>query len=180
VALVVRGSGCQILGVQVARGRRGVNHVRFSGRLHGRPLAAGRYSITIEVVRGVSRTRIARIVVAIVPPGRRLTRAQRNAPLTLACGRRPGLELAALVAGTIPGSGSLAGVNATPSPRSSAPFKPPSRDDLLGAGAPPGLPVPGADGSLGWLAVLLIALLGVAGAGLVLYTLRFMKGSWNP
>jgi hypothetical protein len=176
----VRGSSCEVLGVQSARGRRGANHVRFSGRLHGRPLAPGRYSITIEAVRSGSRTRLGRLVVAIVPPGRRLTRAQRAAPVTLTCGGRPGSELAALVVGTIWGTDSLDGLNVTPSPRSSALSTPPSMGGVLGAEVPPRPHVPGAGDSFKWLAMFMIALLVMAGGGLILYALRFRRGSWIP
>jgi hypothetical protein len=179
--LVVRGSSCEILGVQVARGVRGANHVRFSGRLHGRPLAPGRYSITIEVVRGGSRLPIARIVVEIVPPDRHLTRAQRVAPVASpTCRRRAGRELAALVlAGAASRFDSPDSAKPTPPSGASVPFKPPSRGSILGVGAPPRVHLPGS--SFGWLLfVVLIAVLGVAGAVFVLYTLRFLNGSWNP
>jgi hypothetical protein len=183
VVLVVRGSSCEILGVQAARGLRGVNHVRFSGRLHGRPLAPGRYSITIEVVRGRSRMPIARIGVEIVRPDRRLTRGQRAAPVAIpTCRRRPGRELAALVfAGAVPGVDSLDGVKPTSPSAASAPFKPPNQGSALGVGAPPRVHLPGSPFSFGWLlSGLLIGVLGVAGAVFVLYTVRFLNGSWNP
>jgi len=163
VVLVVRGSSCEILGVQAARGLRGVNHVRFSGRLHGRPLAPGRYSITIEVVRGRSRMPIAPVAIPT-------------------CRRRPGRELAALVfAGAVPGVDSLDGVKPTPPSAASAPFKPPNQGSALGVGAPPRVHLPGSPFSFGWLlSGLLIGVLGVAGAVFVLYTVRFLNGSWNP
>ena len=66
-------------------GVKGLNRVRFNGRVHGRPLAPGRYLIDVVVVRGKSPKRVGRVAVEIVRPGRHLTKAQRAAPVGVAC-----------------------------------------------------------------------------------------------
>ena len=63
----------------------GLNRIRFTGRVHGRPLAPGRYMIDVVVVQGKSHKRVGRVAVEIVRPGRRLTKAQRGAPVEVAC-----------------------------------------------------------------------------------------------
>jgi hypothetical protein len=83
VELVVRENSapCSILGRKRVRGHEGMNRVRFDGRIRGKPLAAGRYTITVVVVRAGKRTSVGAIGVEVVPNGRRLTRGQRTAPV---------------------------------------------------------------------------------------------------
>jgi hypothetical protein len=78
-----------------------VNRVRFSGRLHGRPLATGRYSIAVVVVRGGSTKRIGKIGVEVVPPGSRVARS--SSPVEAPCAASSeGPPLPAVVIGTAP------------------------------------------------------------------------------
>jgi len=87
VLLVVRSGGgsCDVLGRRQVAGVRGLNRVRFMGRVHGRPLAPGQYIIDVVVVRGKSHKRVGRVAVEIVRPGSRLTKAQRVAPVGVFC-----------------------------------------------------------------------------------------------
>jgi hypothetical protein len=87
VELVVRQSGpaCAVVGRKHLRGHEGVNRVRFQGRYGGRALPPGRYTITVVVVRAGRHTSVGTVAVEIVPDGRRLTRAQRTAPVDAGC-----------------------------------------------------------------------------------------------
>ena len=71
VLLVVRSAAgsCEVLGRRRVAGASGLNRVRFRGRVHGRPLAPGRYLIDVVVVRGKSPKRVGRVTVEIVRPG---------------------------------------------------------------------------------------------------------------
>jgi hypothetical protein len=183
VVLVVRaeGSACTVVGRKRVRGHTGLNRVPFNGRVNGRPLAAGRYTVTVVVVRAGHRTRVGTLAVEVVPSGRHLTRAEQTAPVTASC----------LFAGT-PFSGSSAiltalampfvggGNGAGTSPARAKSKTPPA---VLGASfKPPKLPQPvtPGEGSFGWAGALLYAALGLAAATLLVQVARFMRGSWNP
>lgn len=177
VVLVVRNAHCSVVGRRSYRGHRGVNRVRFNGRVHGRPLKPGRYSIVLVVVRGSSRTMLGAIAVEVVPPGRRLTRAQRSAPLVNDC-------VVALVSPSLPvpvvstagpargapgGTASLAAVVHTPAKKSSS-------SGVLGVSLkPPRLPVLEIHGAPTWLGVLLVVLFGFSLAGLAVYVARYLR-----
>ncbi len=155
---------CRIAGVQTVHGRRGVNRVHFSGRLKGRPLAPGLYLITIEAVRASSRTRVGYVAVEIVPPSRRLTKAQRTAPVGIAVCTSGGAELALLAFGGLPLGSLLVG------PTGPSPGKPSLKPEsgVLGVTAESprdGLPyvsLPHSSASLGGLAVVLGIVLGLS------------------
>ena len=69
--LVVRSAdACEVVGRRRVAGLKGLNRVRFAGRVHGRPLAPGRYLIDVVVVRGTSRKRIGRVPVESSAPAR--------------------------------------------------------------------------------------------------------------
>jgi hypothetical protein len=57
-----------------------MNTVHLTGRFNGRPLSSGTYSIVVVAQRGTKRTRIGRISVQVVPPGRSLRRAPGSPP----------------------------------------------------------------------------------------------------
>jgi len=165
VELVLRGPSpsCSIAGVQTVTGRRGVNRVHFSGRLQGRPLPPGIYLITIEAVRPASRIDIGRVAVEIVPPGRRLSKAQRTAPVSTRCASEPGAELALIVFG-----GSSPGW-ALRMPTRSAPQTPePELSGVLGVKGgtrdlgPPYVSLPHPPGVVGQLAAALGIALGLS------------------
>lgn len=178
VELVVRGPSpsCAIVGKQTVHGHPGMNRVRFSGRLRGRRLAPGNYTITIVAVRGTARRRVGTLGVEVVPPGRRLTKAERSAPVGAYCTLKPGTELTRLVLSL--------GSAARASKRPSAGSTPSRRTGVLGAAIPPQVSIPHASVPHGWLAAtlaaLILALLGLASAVLLVYVTRFFRGSWNP
>ncbi len=160
-----------------------MNRVRFSGRFRGRRLAPGIYNIAIVAVRGTARRRIGTIGVEVVPPGRRLTKAERSAPVSAAyCTSRPGTELTRLVLslGTAAPASGRPSADSTPTP----PPRQPKRGGVLGAAIPPQLSIPHASVPHGWLAgtlaALMLALLGLAATALLVYVTRFVKGSWSP
>ena len=183
VELVVRAdsSACKIVGRKRVRGHAGRNRVPFNGRVNGRPLAAGKYTITVVVVRGGHRTQVGTLAVEIVPTGRHLTRAQQTGPVNTSCffaGAATSGSTSILVALAVPfvdGSGGGGDSHA-----SSKPKLPPA---ALGASfKPPRLPqpvIPG-EGTFGWAGALLYAALAIAGATLLVQVGRFLRGSWNP
>jgi hypothetical protein len=184
IELVVRadGSACTVIGRKRVRGHSGLNRVPFNGRLNGRPLAAGKYTITVVVVRAGHRTRVGTLAVEVVPSGRHLNRAQQTAPVNTSC----------LVVGTpFSGSTSILAAFAVPfvdgstgAGDSDARAKSQPPPAALGASfKPPKLPravSPGGDGLSGWAGALLYAALGLAGATLLIQVARFLRGSWNP
>jgi hypothetical protein len=179
VELVVRGADCSVLGRKRVHGERGLNRVRFNGRLHRRPLAPGTYTIDLVVVRGSKRTQFGAVAVEVVPPGRRLTKAERTQPLVNDCStaiNAPGLPVALL--STAP---PLAGVGAPLSKSLLASTKKRKKTGVLGVSLkPPRLPLPGTDGAPMWLGVLLLVVFGIAVGALAAYVTRFLRGSWIP
>jgi hypothetical protein len=181
VMLVVRSAdACEVVLRRRVAGVKGLNRVRFAGRVHGRSLAPGRYLIDVVVVRGTSRKRIGRVSVEIVRPGTRLTRAQRVAPVAVACSasapspslpaavvdprrvdRRSGAGIASKT-----GGGSRGGVLG-------AVFQPPRLPGLGGSDA-------GGGGGLAWLGLGVYLVLIGAFLAMLLYVARFLRGSWNP
>lgn len=164
------------MGKQTVRGHSGMNRVRFSGRLRGRRLAPGTYTITIVAVRGTARRPVGTLGIEVVPPGRRLTKAERSASVSAYCTSKPGTELMRLVLSL--------GSAARASRRPSAGSTPPRRTGVLGAAIPPQVSIPHVSVPHGWLAAtlaaLILALLGLASAVLLVYVTRFFRGSWNP
>jgi hypothetical protein len=184
VELVVRadGSACTVIGRKRVRGHSGVNRVRFKGRVNGRPLAAGKYTITVVVVRAGHRRRVGTLAVEVVPSGRRLTRAQQTAPVNTSCfsagtpfsGSTSILAAVALpfVDGNTGAVDSHARTKSNPPPASlGASFKPPKLPKAVS---------PGGDGRFGWAGALLYMALGLAGATLIVQVARFLRGSWTP
>ena len=180
VELVVRagGSPCVVLGRKRLRGHSGVNRVPFDGRLHGRPLSPGTYTITVVVVRGGRRTRVGIVAVEVVPSGRRPTRAQQTAPVATSClgGNGPSAADTTLVALAAPlaaggGTGPRTHDGKTPRPATlGASFKPPRIPRA----------VADAGGGFGLAGALLYAAIGVAGAVMLVQVARFLRGSWDP
>lgn len=177
--LVVRGANCSVLGSKRVHGTRGVNRVRFTGRVHGRPLAPGQYTIDLVVVRGSTKMRFGAIALEVVPPGSRLTKAQRTEPLVSDCSiaiNSPTLPVAfASTAGPLAASRasfSIAGPGASERR---------TKTGVLGVSLkPPRLPLPVVDGAPMWLGVLLLVLFALGVAGLAVYVVRWRRGSWNP
>jgi hypothetical protein len=178
VELVVR-SGCEVVGQRRVRGKGGVNRVPFLGRVHGHQLPPGRYTISVVVVRGGTPTRVGIIAVEIVPPGRRLTRAERTAPVTAGCvaTASAGGAVLASFAAPLSAGGSTGGSTGEPA----EPKAQPPRTGVLGTSfTPPRLPLVPEPGRFGWLGLVFYVLLGGAGAAILLYVKRFFGGSWDP
>ena len=151
----------------------------FSGRFHHRPLAPGAYTITVVAVRGGSRRELGTIPVQVVPPGsvrRRGGRAPAVAPCSTGGATSFGLALpAAIVLSTAPPG--------KPAPPDKHPLRPPSvkpPGGILGTGLrPPHIDLPPSDG-FGWMSLFLLAALAFPAALIVVYTVRFLRGSWSP
>ena len=184
VELVVRadGSACTVIGRKRVRGQRGVNRVLFKGRVNGRPLAAGKYTITVVVVRAGHRTRVGTLAVEVVSSGWRLTRAQQTALVNTSCFSAgtpfsgSSSILAALAVSFVDAStgarDSHARTKSNPPPAAlGASFKPPKLPKAV---------TPGGDRRFGWAGALLYVALGLAGATLLVQVARFLRGSWNP
>jgi hypothetical protein len=182
VLLVVRSAdgACEVMGRRRVAGVTGLNRVRFIGRVHGRPLAPGRYLIDVVVVRGKSHKRVGRVAVEIVRPGRRLTKAQRGAPVEVACAASassPSLPAAAVDPRAGGGRGAAgdtekAGGGSSRGSVLRAIFKPPSIPSPLGGGE--------GGGGLAWLGLIIYLVLLGAFLTMLLYVARFLRGAWNP
>jgi hypothetical protein len=178
VELVVIGPSpsCDVAGRKRVHGKAGVNRVRFSGRIHGQPLAPGKYVIDVVTVRHGTRRRIGRIAVEVVRPGSRLSPREQSAPVTAMCGApgsaAGGPSLPAITIGaTRPPSFGVAGATAqrTAPKKSSGPgiLRPPRL-----------LPFGGGGGSrASWVVLGLTAALALA---IAVYVLRNMRGPGEP
>jgi hypothetical protein len=179
VELVVRGPSpsCAVAGKQLVRGHPGLNRVHFSGRLRGHRLAPGIYTIAVVAVRGGARRRVGTIGIEIVSPQRRVSNAERSAPVGAFCDSRPRATLATLV---LPLGGTTRGGLATGSAR----VREPRNTGVLGAEIRPRISLPHPslpNGLLGTVLVALIfGLIGLASATLLVYVTRFRRGTRNP
>jgi len=171
VELVVTGPSpsCDVVGRKWVPGHGGVNRVRFSGRVHGHPLAPGRYAIAVVVVRGGSPRRIGKIGIEVVPPGRRVTHG--SAPVEAPCAASSsGPSLPAVVIGaTAPAQTvGVAGASASRStPRTEGPGTRSLRPPHLG-------PLGDTGTDLSWAILAVIAAL-VLGIGV--YVARYLRGT---
>jgi hypothetical protein len=161
---------CGVAGKKFVRGRRGMNRVRLNGRFGDHRLAPGTYVIVVVARRGESHKRVGKISIEVVPPGSHVRRS----------GTAPVFRCSGPAAQTgIPGAGlfvSPSDPTAGPSvQRAAAKTKPTSRSGVLGE-PPFHLGV----GSNGWdmaLALILYGTLGLGGAVLLVYLVRFFRGS---
>jgi hypothetical protein len=176
VVLVVRGADCSVLGSKRVHGTRGMNRVRFSGRVHGKPLAPGRYTIDLVVVRGSTKMRFGAIAVEVVPPGSRLSKAQRTEPLVNDCSvaiTSPALPVVFASAGPLAASRASFSIGAPGANER-------KRTGVLGVSLkPPRLPLPVVDGAPMWLGAFLLVLFALGVAGLAVYVVRLRRRSWN-
>lgn len=191
---VVLDQKCRRIGSFSRVGRKGVNRIRFSGRLRGQALAPGTYTLVPSLVRGQKRRALARITVRVVPANRRLSAAERVKPLGVQCtgalraaggasGQRnasgsptgagsAGLAVASssrLAAGG--GTGGVAGISKTVV---TADRPAHAKLAVVSAFIPEDAPAPL------FLAVLALITMGLGSLLLVAFLLRFLRGSWNP
>jgi hypothetical protein len=189
---------CRRLGTFSRKVRRGVNRIRFTGRLRGRLLPPGTYTIVPELVRGRQRTPLASVTVVILPTTQPPS-AATEAPPRAEC--VPALVRAAVASdsSTATSGGHGTGSEAGSTGQSTAEAETPSgnRSGVAGVstaqGRDGGKSDPLAD--LPVLSLLLpddppgppyvvgvAALLGVVFGTLILLALvlRFMRRAWNP
>jgi hypothetical protein len=160
---------CGVAGRKFVRGRRGMNKVRLNGRFGDHRLAPGTYVIVVDALRGESHKRVGKISIQVVPPGSHVRRPG-SAPVFRCSG--PAAQTG------IPG----AGLFVSPPDQISGPLvqrvvaktKPTSRSGVL-ADPPFHLGI----ASNGWdmaLALILYGTLGLGGAVLLVYLVRFFRG----
>jgi hypothetical protein len=191
---------CRVLGSFAARGRSGVNRVRYRGRLHGRPLPPGRYTLVPRVYRPGSVTRLEQVTIEILPPNARTPLWRRTALVPTECsgGGLPGVWEPSAASG---GTRFVAPVGAAPAPARSPrggvkgtakTVLPPAVEERLGDGDVEDGPAEGdaavevpfyTDGESGrpsLAAGVLLAVFGLGFMALLLLVARFVRGSWNP
>jgi hypothetical protein len=140
--------------------------------------------IDVVVLRGKSPKRVGRVTVEIVRPGRRLTKAERVAPLGAACSAPAGsASLPAAVVDPRSGDGRSGGAAGAAGKASKAGGV--FRGGVLGAVfRPPRLPgLGGGDdggGGLAWFGLGAYLVLFAAFLTMLVYVARFLRGSWNP
>ena len=157
--------------------------MRFRGRVHGRVLAPGRYVIDVVVVRGKSSKRVGRVTVEVVRPSRRLTKAQRVAPLGAACAAPAGsASLPGAVVDPRSGQGgSGGGLGAGHHSKAGGIFRGGVLSAVFRAPRLPGLGGGDGDGGgLAWFGYGVYLVLFAAFLTMLVYVARFLRGSWNP
>jgi hypothetical protein len=194
-----RAPDCRPLGKFSRAARRGPNRIRFLGRLRGKPLPAGRYTIVAEVMRARRWKPLARVTVVVLAPNRKLSRARASAPARAECRRAlvtavsvgqsgaATLPPSSLAAATVrssagaagqlqPASGGVAGASATERSASREGDSDPISDlPVLSAIIPENSSVPP-------LVLGLVALVAVALGALFLMALvlKFVRQTWQP
>lgn len=179
VVLVVRRADCSVVGRKSVHGAKGRNRVRFNGRVHGRPLRPGRYTIDLIVVRGAKSTRFGAVAVEVVPPGELLTKAERTEPLVNDCSIAIAAPL--LPAALAPTAGPLAAAGTTSATLMPEAAANRTRTGVLGVSLkPPRVPLPVVDAAPLWLGVFLLVLAALGVTGLAVYLLGLRRGSGFP
>jgi hypothetical protein len=165
---------CGVAGRKSVRGRRGLNRVRLDGRFHGHPLAPGTYELIVVAMRGTVRRHVGGVSIQVVAPGRRVRGS--GSPPVFRC-------VVPVAQSGIPGAGLF--------------LSPPSKN--RGRGLPirqhqPAQQTPGRSGVLAappfhigngsgpldtLLDVLLYSTMGIGGAALIMYFVRFYRSSWH-
>lgn len=184
IFLIVRGPApsCRVAGSIPVRGRKGVNSVYFTGRVHGHRLAPGVYLISISrnrsLVRGAPTEHVR-----VVSPRRSLPLPDSAPKPSCRAAAAAGLDAIerVVLAGTLPPAPTsrptarLAGA-ATPSPTG-------DENDDGAAGVPDsgvlGAATAGAD-EHPVVAIAVLALIGALLLAMLTLVARFLRGSWNP
>jgi hypothetical protein len=177
VVFTVRGPSpsCGVAGKKAVRGHRGLNRVRLNGRFGNHTLGPGTYELIVVARRGPAHERVGRISIQVVPPGSTLRRP--GSPPVFRCSgptAQMGIPGASLFVSP-PSENQSPATLAVPAAEKS---KSPKRSGVLGD-PPFHLEV----GSSGWdtaLALILYGTLGLGGAVLIAYAVRFFRGTWNP
>jgi hypothetical protein len=199
-------AGCRAVGSFAYRGRAGVNRVRYRGRVDGKPLPAGRYTLVPRVYRGSRVTQLERVTIQILRPGAKVPLWRRTALVTADCrgnrlagvydsagfGSRFAGSTSAFAGGgssqddaaTAGGTGRRGGVKgaaATNPPNEHGPPIEQDPGDDVGEGL--ALPSPfsnGGDGPPPLVAAAVLSGLGLAIMMLIVLLVRYVRGSWNP
>jgi hypothetical protein len=168
---------CGVAGKKFVRGHSGLNRVHLNGRFGDRTLSPGTYEIVVVARRGAAHKRVGKISIQVVPPGSRVRR-HGSAPAFLCAPASAGGEAG------IPGAGLFVsppgkdrGGSGSPKTQSK-PEGTPGRSGVL---AEPPFHIGTGNGGVDMLlALLLYGTLGVGGAVLIIYFVRFLRGSWRP
>jgi hypothetical protein len=195
---VLAAPSCRPLGAFTRSGHRGVNRIRFLGRLRGRPLPPGAYTLVPRIVRGGLHRQLPRITVVVL--SRRATRtAAASAAVTPQCMAATPHAAAAIDAGKSPallatGDGPSSGSKVAAAPRDGretsgavlAESRVKSRSKGNEGGALASLPVVSAlvpeDASAPStvLGAFALAAVGLGSLILVVLVLRFIRRAWEP
>jgi hypothetical protein len=187
--VLVEASSCRPLGSFAARGHGGVNRVRYRGRLDGRPLPPGRYTLVPRVYRRGAVTHLERVAIEILPSNAAAPLWRRNTLVPVGCDgdglagvwerttADAGSRLGARPAASHPGpTAGVKGASKTVPPPAVTQAEPSEEDFALqvpfftdGEGGPPSL-----------VAGVLLAALGFGLTTILLLVVRFLRGSWNP
>jgi hypothetical protein len=179
VELVVRAAGgsCAVIGQRSLAGHGGLNRVPFDGRLRGRRLEPGRYTISVVVIRGGRPSEVGKVAIQVVRSRARI--ADRTARVPVApCAPAATVSLPAS-AGGLPAFAALAESAAQSAPHASA-----KRPPVQTAGfTPPKLPAPPVGGSgeiisIRWGDLARYGLLGLAALMLIAALTQFARRQW--
>ncbi len=182
--LIVRGPApsCRIAGFIPVRGRKGVNTVFFSGRVHGRRLEPGVYVISLSTNRRLDPAAATEYV--------RVVSRRSSVPLPDRA-RKPTCDAAAAAASSSGPPIVLAeGLPKTPKPRPTASLagaaaaSPTGDENDDGASDLPESGVLGAatgDADEGpFVAIAVLTIVGALLLAMLVLVTRFLRGSWNP
>jgi hypothetical protein len=184
---------CRALGSFAYRGHRGVNRVRYRGRLDGRPLPPGRYTLVPRVYRAGSVTQLERVTIQILRAGASSPLWRRAALVPGECrgDRLAGVYEPSGFAGDRFAYGAPAGGEERSGGVKSARSTNPGEGELRPVDESPGgedgglrIPTPFTDDGEG-PPMLVAAAVALTGLGLAIMTLvvllfRYVRGSWNP
>lgn len=200
-------NGCRVLGSFAYRGHAGVNRVRYRGRLNGKPLGPGRYTLVPRVYRVGSVTQLERVTIQVLPSGARVPLWRRSALVPAACrgsslaGVYDFASLGSRFAGSYSAwarnggsdssndptsaeagerSGDVKGAEAT-NPNDPQPIDEEPDDSDGGEGL--ALPMPFGDDTEGpppLVAAAVLTGLGLAIMMLIVLLVRYVRGTWNP
>jgi hypothetical protein len=168
---------CGVAAKKSVRGHSGLNRVHLNGRFGRHTLAPGTYEIDVVARRGKSHTRVGRISIQVVRPGSRVRRPD-SAPVfrcTMPTAQTgiPGASLFLFPPSENQGARSQPRSHPLPDSQPS-----PGRSGVLAE--PPFHIGTGNSGVDMLLALLLYGTLGLGGAVLIAYVVRYFRGSWSP
>jgi hypothetical protein len=172
-------SGCELVGRRTVPAGRGVTRVRFTPRLHGRPLSPGMYRVSVNVLRGGQQRHLRTIGIEVARERGRLTSTRRPTPEAPVC---TGATTAVLPPAVLAAGSPLA-----PAPVLAANTRPAVRSGVLGAtftpprlGPAPALPGDGDGGGLPGFVLTMYVIAALAAAPVLVYGTRELLRSRKP